>query len=98
MYLGFFLNASGFKYSASRRSLNVLNATIIMFALHSRTCLFIGLLAELGLTQLESTVLYADNKSMVTLCTEYSGNHKRAKHYLNRINFMLRNVITGAIR
>ena len=57
-----------------------------------------ALLAELGLTQLEPTVLYADNKSMITLCTEYSGNHKRVKHYLNRINFMLENVKTGVIK
>jgi len=33
----------------------------------------------------------------IILCTEYSGNHKRVKHYLNRSNFMLRNVKTGAI-
>ena len=57
-----------------------------------------ALLAELGMTQLEPTVLYADNKSMITLCTEYSGNHKRVKHYLNRINFMLEKVHTGVIK
>ena len=34
---------------------------------------------------------------MITLCTEYSGNHKRVKHYLNRINFMLDQVKTGVI-
>ena len=34
---------------------------------------------------------------MITLCTEYSGNHKRVKHYLNRINFMLEQVKTGVI-
>ena len=34
---------------------------------------------------------------MITLCTEYSGNHKRVKHYLNRINFMLKKVKTGVV-
>ena len=56
-----------------------------------------SLLAEIGYVQHEPTVLYADNKSMITLCTEYSGNHKRVKHYLNRINFMLEQVKTGVI-
>ena len=56
-----------------------------------------NLLAELGYVQHEPTVLYADNKSMITLCTEYSGNHKRVKHYLNRINYMLKQVKTGVI-
>ena len=56
-----------------------------------------ALLAEIGFNQFQPTILYADNKSMITLCTEYSGNHKRVKHYLNRINFMLDQVKTGVI-
>ena len=56
-----------------------------------------ALLQELGFPQFAPTVLYADNKSMITLCTEYSGNHKRVKHYLNRINFMLEQVKTGVV-
>ena len=50
---------------------------------------FRGLLAELGFPQLEPTIIHADNKSMITLANDYSGNYKRVKHYLTRINFMV---------
>ena len=30
--------------------------------------------------------------SMITLASAYSGNHKRVKHYLTRINFMIEEV------
>ena len=56
-----------------------------------------SLLAELGYPQLHPTILYANNKSMITLCSEYSGNHKRVKHFLNRINYMLEQVHEGTI-
>jgi hypothetical protein len=48
-----------------------------------------ALLAELGFPQHGPTTLYADNLSMITLCSDYSGNHKRTKHFLGQINFML---------
>jgi hypothetical protein len=53
---------------------------------------FRGLLNELGFPQLEPTVMFADNASMIALATDYSGNHKRVKHYLTRINFMIEQV------
>jgi hypothetical protein len=49
-------------------------------------------LAELGFAQMEPTVIFADNSSMITLASDFSGNHKRVKHYLIRINFLLEQV------
>ena len=37
---------------------------------------FRGLLAELGFPQLEPTVMFAVNASMITLANDHSGNHK----------------------
>ena len=49
-------------------------------------------LAELGFSQMEQTVIFADNSSMIKLASDFSRNHKRVKHYLNRINFLLEQV------
>lgn len=49
-------------------------------------------LAQLGFPQLQPTVIFADNSSMITLASDFSGNHKRVKHYLNRINFLMEQV------
>lgn len=57
-----------------------------------------ALLAELGFPQHGPTTLYADNLSMITLCSDYSGNHKRTKHFLGQINFMLDQVRQGIIK
>jgi len=51
-----------------------------------------NILAELGYTQLQPTTLYVDNLSMITLASKYSGNAKRVKHFLVRINFMIEQV------
>ena len=57
-----------------------------------------ALLAELGFPQYGPTTLYADNLSMITLCSDFSGNHKRTKHFLGQINFMLDQVRQGIIK
>ena len=53
---------------------------------------FRGLLAELGFPQSAPTPLYVDNKSLITLAQQFSGNHKRCKHFLARINYMIEQV------
>jgi hypothetical protein len=53
---------------------------------------FRQLLLELGFPQEAPTVIYADNTSMITLATDFSGNHKRVKHYITRINFLIEQV------
>jgi hypothetical protein len=50
---------------------------------------FRQLLLELGFPQEEP---YADNMSMITLATDFSGNHKRVKHNITRINFLIEQV------
>ena len=53
---------------------------------------FRQLLNEIGFPQTEPTQMFADNASMITLATDFSGNHKRVKHYMTRINFMIEQV------
>ena len=59
---------------------------------------FRDLLNELGFPQAEPTVVFADNSSMITLAQNFSGNHKRVKHYLRRINFLIELIKTNVIR
>ena len=59
---------------------------------------FRELLGELGFPQLEPTLMFADNASMITLANDFSGNHKRVKHYMTRINFMIEQVQLQSIR
>lgn len=59
---------------------------------------FRQLLSELGFPQLEPTIVFADNASMITLAEDYSGNHKRVKHYLTRVNFMIEQVRSRIIQ
>ena len=61
------------------------------------TLWFRHLLSDLGFHQLEPTVLYSASKSMITLASAYSGNHKRVKHYLTRVNFMIEQVKKGNV-
>jgi hypothetical protein len=58
---------------------------------------FRQLLKDLGFPQVEPTLMFTDNASMITLANDYSGNHKRVKHYLTRINFMIDQVRLGIV-
>jgi hypothetical protein len=53
---------------------------------------FRSILKELGFEQLQPTPLYVDNKSLITLAQQFSGNHKRCKHFLARIHYMIEQV------
>jgi hypothetical protein len=46
---------------------------------------FRQLLEELGFPQMKPTLVFADNASTITLAEDYSGNHKRVKHYLSEL-------------
>lgn len=59
---------------------------------------FRQLLMDLGFVQLEPTVMFSDSASMITLASSYSGNHKRVKHYITRVNFMIEQVQKGHIQ
>ena len=59
---------------------------------------FQSLLNELGFNQLEPTIVFADNSSMITLAQNFSGNHKRVKHYLRRINFLIELIKSNVIQ
>jgi hypothetical protein len=59
---------------------------------------FRGLPAELGFPQTEPTPLYVDNKSLITLAQQFSGNHKRYKHFLARIHYMIEQVDRHVVR
>lgn len=59
---------------------------------------FRQLLMDLGFAQLEPTIMFSDSASMITLASDYSGNHKRVKHYMTRLNFMIEQVQKGHIQ
>lgn len=50
---------------------------------------FRTLLSEIGFKKFETTLVYADSASMITLANDFSGNHKRVKHYITCINFLI---------
>ena len=56
-----------------------------------------AILAELGFPQLLPTTLYVDNLSMITLASKFSGNAKRVKHFLVRINYMIEQVANQVV-
>ena len=53
---------------------------------------FRELLNELGFPQLDPTPLYVDNKSLISLATKFSGSHKRVKHFMMRLHFLIEQV------
>jgi hypothetical protein len=50
------------------------------------------ILEELGFPQYQPTPLFSDNASMITLATKYSGNHKRIRHFMTKVNFLIQKV------
>jgi len=50
---------------------------------------FRELLTELGRPPKAPTKVYVDNASLIILSKESSGNHKRVKHFLVRLNFLI---------
>ena len=59
---------------------------------------FRAILEELGFPQLQPTPLYVDNKSLIILAQQFSGNHKRCKHFLARIHYMIEQVDRHVVR
>ena len=53
---------------------------------------FRSLLKWAGFEQMESIPLFVDNKSLIVLAQQFSGNHKRVRHFLARINYMIEQV------
>jgi len=48
-----------------------------------------GVCVDLHQEQIEPTPVYNDNKSAITLSTQYSGAHKRVRYMLTRINWLM---------
>ena len=55
------------------------------------------LLEEIGFPQHHPTKVYVDNESLITLASQFSGNHKRVKHFLVKINFLISMVDDGVV-
>jgi len=47
---------------------------------------------EIGFPQPQPKMLFADNNSMLTLAKNYSGNHKRIRHSVTKLNFLIQKV------
>ena len=93
---------SGMFYSRSSKQTNVtLSSTEAdLYAAVEATkdiIWFWGLLAEIGVPQTAPTTMFVDNASMMVLASSYSGNHKRVKHFLVRLNFLIEAVSDGIL-
>ena len=53
---------------------------------------FRNTLEELGFPQAAPTTLFSDNASMIAMATRYSGNHKRIRHFMTKVNFLIQHV------
>ena len=51
--------------------------------------LYRGVLLELHQPQIEPTPVYNDNKSTITLATNYNGMHKHVRYMLTRVNWLM---------
>jgi len=60
--------------------------------------LFRGVLEELRQTQFQPTPVYNDNKSTITMGSTHSGNSKRLRYMLPRINWLLEQVDAGIVQ
>lgn len=56
------------------------------------------LLAFLGHPQAHPTLLHADNTSMITLASNFSGQSKRMRHCLQKVHFMMEQVHNSVVR
>ena len=82
-------------FSAALSSTEAENAAAVEAT--KETLWFRQLLNDLGFHQLEPTVLYADSESMIALAENTGSAHKRVKHYITRVNFMIEQVKKGNI-
>ena len=53
---------------------------------------FRNVLTELGFAVASPSSIKVDNKSLIELATRFSGNHKRVRHFLVRIHFLMEQV------
>jgi hypothetical protein len=59
---------------------------------------FRDLLAELGYTQLTPTTLHVDNKSTIALSQPLTGEHRKVRHFMARLRFLIEQVEKQMIR
>jgi hypothetical protein len=60
--------------------------------------LFREILKELGHPQEEPTTLYMDNKSAIILGQDMTGEHKKARHFMARLRFLIEQVQNCVIK
>jgi hypothetical protein len=94
---------NGMFYSSSTKQSNI---TLSTCEAENLACLeatkdiiwYRAVLKELEFEQLQPTCIFTDNQSNITISTNFSGNHKRVKHYLHRVNFLMEHARSGSIR
>jgi hypothetical protein len=57
-----------------------------------------GLLGELGFPQNKPSAILADNQPMMTVASNITVGHKRLKHVIRTINFLMEQVKLGVIQ
>jgi len=53
---------------------------------------FREVLEELGFPTSDPSELYVDNKSAITLGSQYTGNHKKVRHFFSRLNYLIEQI------
>jgi len=66
--------------------------TDAMVELTKNVIWFTMLLNELGFILAGPSLVNEDNASLITLVKNFSGNHKRVKHFLMKINYLIEQV------
>jgi hypothetical protein len=71
-------------------ALSSTEAEITVMVEATKTAVFFrAILEELGLKQFHPTVIYNDNRSALTLAENYSGNQRRVRHMLPKVNWLM---------
>ena len=73
----------------------ILDSTSLIINTLEKNIWFRGLPVELGFPQTEPTTVYADNSSMITPASNFSGNYSKVKHFILRTNFLIDHVLAS---
>jgi hypothetical protein len=87
-------NGTGYFFSKSRvGSTTALSSTEIevtgIVECVKTTIMYREILKEMHLEQITPTAIYNDNQSAITLGKDYNGNHKRVRHFLPKVNWLM---------
>ena len=59
-----------------------------------------GIMADFGgrYEQKEANILFTDSLPNITISSDFSGNHKRTKHFMHKLSFLIDSIKTGIVQ